>query len=285
MKLDHIRTFLEIAKTGNFNRAAKALNVTQSTVSTRIKTLEEDFSQPLFVRSHAGVELTAAGQQFREYALGMQRLWQQAHQAVTLRSGYQAILGLGAQVSLWERLVLDWIPWMRRSAPNVALRIEADYSPSQMQQLQDGLLDIGVMYQPRQTPGLTIEKLMDETLVMVATSPRNMSERWREDYVFVDWGDVFRADHGEYFPEMETPSVSVGLGALGLQYILKQGGAGFFPLRVVNPLVADGALFLVEGAPMSHRPVYAVYQSTPLNEEVQDLALDGLRELAEREDA
>ncbi len=284
MKLDQIRTFLEVATTGNFNRAAEILNVTQSTVSARIKALERNVGQSLFVRSHAGAELTAAGHQFREYALGMQRLWQQAHQAVTLPSGYRTVLGLGAQVSLWERLVLDWISWMREHAPDVALRVEADYSPSQMQQLRDGLLDIGVMYQPRQTPGLAIEKLMEESLVLVSTVPRDVSQSWREDYVFVDWGDVFRADHGEFFPEAETPAVSVGLGPLGLQYILNKGGAGYFPLRVVNPLVADGRLHLVDNAPRSHRPVYAVYRHAPLNEDAQELALAGLRELAARED-
>ena len=43
MKLDHIRTFLEIAACGNFNQAADNLDVTQSTVSARINTLEEQF--------------------------------------------------------------------------------------------------------------------------------------------------------------------------------------------------------------------------------------------------
>lgn len=283
MKLDQIRTFLEVAATGNFNRAADILNVTQSTVSARIKGLEEDFGQPLFVRSHAGVDLTAAGRQFQEYALAMQRLWQQAHQAVTLREGYRSTFGLGAQVSLWEHLVLDWISWMRDNAPDVALRVEADYSPSQMQQLQDGLLDIGVMYQPRQTPGLVIEELMTETLVMVATTPRDVSSDWREDYVFVDWGDVFRADHGAFFPEMETPAVSVGLGSLGLQYVLENGGAGYLPLRVVNPLVEEGRLHFVGGAPKSRRPVFAVYQRSPQDQQTQELALQGLRELAGQE--
>jgi DNA-binding transcriptional LysR family regulator len=61
MKLDNIKTFLEIATCGNFNRAADNLNVTQSTVSARIKTLEEKFGRRLFVRAHSGVELTDAG--------------------------------------------------------------------------------------------------------------------------------------------------------------------------------------------------------------------------------
>jgi len=280
VNLDHIWTFLEVADTGNFNRAARNLNVTQSTVSARIKSLEENFGHALLTRGHAGCELTAAGHQFRQYATGIQRLWQKSHQAVTLRPGFRSVLAIGAQVSLWERLVLDWIAWMREKVPDVALRIEADYSSSQMRQLADGLLDIGVMYQPRHTPGLVVEKLLEENLVLVATDDREVSPGWIEDYVFVDWGDVFLTEHAEAFPQMETAAVAVGLGALGLQYILKYGGSGYFPLRVVQPLIDEGRLYRLAGAPMVRRPAYVVYRTDPADQETQALALDGLRGIA-----
>ncbi len=283
MNLNHIRTFLEVAACGNFSRAAETLNVTQSTVSARIKALEEGLGRPLFTRGPSGAELTSAGRQLRDYASGMQRLWQQAQQAVTLPPGYRAVLGLGAQVSLWERLILQWMPWMRKRMPDVALRVEADYSISQMRQLADGLLDIGVMYQPRQTPGLVVEKLFEETLVLVSTDKRDLSLGWIEDYVYVDWGDTFRAMHGEAFPEMETPAVSVGLGALGLQYILQNGGSGYFPLRVVRPLIREGRLHRLEGAPVGRRPAYIVYAAHPKDQEVINLALSGLRKIAAAE--
>jgi DNA-binding transcriptional LysR family regulator len=280
VNLDHIWTFLEVADTGNFNRAARNLNVTQSTVSARIKSLEENFGRALLTRGHAGCELTAAGHQLRQYAVGIQRLWQKSHQAVTLRPGFRSVLAIGAQVSLWERLVLDWIAWMREKVPDVALRIEADYSSSQMRQLADGLLDIGVMYQPRHTPGLVVEKLLEESLVLVATDDREVSPGWIEDYVFVDWGDVFLTEHAEAFPQMETAAVAVGLGALGLQYILKYGGSGYFPLRVVQPLIDEGRLYRLAGAPVVRRPAYVVYRTDPADQETQALALDGLRGIA-----
>jgi DNA-binding transcriptional LysR family regulator len=280
VNLDHIWTFLEVADTGNFNRAARNLNVTQSTVSARIKSLEENFGHALLTRGHAGCELTAAGHQLHQYAVGIQRLWQKSHQAVTLRPGFRSVLAIGAQVSLWERLVLDWIAWMREKVPDVALRVEADYSSSQMRQLADGLLDIGVMYQPRHTPGLVVEKLLEENLVLVATDDREVSPGWIEDYVFVDWGDVFLTEHAEAFPQMETAAVAVGLGALGLQYILKYGGSGYFPLRVVQPLIDEGQLYRLAGAPMVRRPAYVVYRTDPADQETQALALDGLRGIA-----
>ncbi len=228
MNMEHIRTFLEIADTGNFNRAAENLNVTQSTVSARVKTLEDSLGQPLFARGHAGAELTAAGQQFRRYALNMQRLWQQARQQVALPEGFRATLGLGTQMSLAERLIPQWISWMRAQEATVALRVEADYSISIMRQLADGLLDIGVLYSARQTPGLVVELLLEESLVLVSTRVRRASTEWLADYVFVDWGDDFRAQHGEAFPTMKTPAVSFGLGPLALQYVLENGGSGLW---------------------------------------------------------
>lgn len=280
MKIEHVQTFLEIAACGNFNRAACNLHVTQSTVSARVKTMEEQFGRPLFKRSHSGVELTSAGHRFRRYALGMQRLWWQAHQEITLPKGFRSVLALGAQISLWDRLILKWMPRMREKAPDVALRVEADYSASMMRQLTDGLLDIGVMYAPRQAPGLVVEDLFDDTLVLVSTRARSASDGWIEDYVFVDWGPEFRAKHGEAFPDMETPAVSVGLGILGLQYILDNGGSGYFPMRVVEPLVGQGKLFAVD-APTVRRPAYVVYTSSPKDERTMDLALRELRRVAD----
>ncbi len=285
MNTESIRTFLEVAGCGNFHRAAEALNVTQSTVSARVKGLEDHFGMPLFRRHRAGVALTAAGQQFRRYALNMQQLWYQAHQAVTLPQGYSNVFALAAQVSLWDRLILPWIPWMREAAPGVAIRVDADYSTSQMRQLADGLIDIGVMYQPRRQAGLRVEMLFEETLVLVATEQRRVTPGWREDYVFVDWGDAFREVHAQAYPAMETPAVSVGLGALGLQHILQQGGSGYFPLRVVGPLIEAGQLFRVEDAVEAQRPAYVVYHDNPADPDLLTLALEGLRAVAQEEGA
>ena len=169
---------------------------------------------------------------------------------------------------------------MRQNASDVAIHVEADYSHSLMRQLSDGLLDIGVMYNPRQTPGLVIEDLLEETLVLVATDQRKLTDGWIEDYVFVDWGAEFRRRHSEAFPDMDTPAVSVGLGSLGLEYIRQNGGSGYFPMRVVQPIIDRGELFVVGEAPTMQRPAYMVYPEVARFRETLDLALTGLREIA-----
>jgi DNA-binding transcriptional LysR family regulator len=251
-------------------------------VSARVKAMEERFGRVLFKRGHSGVELTSAGQHFREYALNIQRLWQQAQQHISLPENYSHSIGLGLQVSLWDSLIHKWIPWMRHNARDIAIHVEADYSPSLMRQLSDGLLDIGVMYNPRQTPGLVIEDLLEDTLVLVATDVRELADGWIEDYVFVDWGADFRRRHGEAFPNMDTPAISVGLGSMGLEYINQNGGSGYFPLRVVQAAIDRGELFLVDGAPTMQRPAYMVYPEVARYRDTLDLALDGLREIAQQ---
>jgi DNA-binding transcriptional LysR family regulator len=281
--IETVRTFLEIAATGNFNRAAKHLNVTQSTVSARIKTLETHLDRKLFSRGHNGVELTAAGQYFHRHAATLVRAWEQGRQQIALPEGFSTAFGVGAQVSLWERLVSRWIPWMRAKAPSVALHLETDYSESLMRQLADGLMDAAVMYSPRAAPGLITEKLLEERLVLVSTTRRTLTSDWRDDYVFVDWGYDFQTEHSKAFPEMEAAAIRVGLGAMGLQYILDNGGSGYFPLRVVRPLLAQKRLYRVPRAPSFGRPAYMVYPASPSDPELLSMAVEGLRHIASLE--
>ena len=281
--IEQLRTFLEIAATGNFNHAAENLNVSQSTVSARIKGLEERLDRQLFRRSRSGAELTGAGRRFERYAAWVVQSWEQGRQQVALPEGYRTLFGLGTQVSLWERLVAQWLPWMREQAPDVALHVETDYSQSLMRQLSDGLLDIIVLYYPRTMTGVVIETLLEERLVLVSTRRRKITSDWQEDYIYVDWGDDYRAELAKAFPEVEASAISVGLGAIGLQYILVNGGSGYFPMRVVRPYLTDKRLFRVTGAPTFKRPAYMVYSADPADPETVQLARQGLVQIATME--
>ncbi len=282
MNIDLARTFLEIAETGNFNKAAERLNVTQSTVSMRIKALEDEIGRPLFARSKAGTELTTAGVHFRRYAATLVRVWQQARQELALPPGYRAVLTVGGQFSLWDRMLLRWVPWMRAAMPDVALKVEVGLSDGLMRLLAEGLIDIGVMYSPQSRPGLVTEKLLEERLVLVSTTPRKLGE-WDDGYVFVDWGPEYRVAHSQTFPDLSTPAVSVGLGALGLQHILANGGFGYFPMRVVRPHLQTGRVHLVAQAPEFRRPAYMVYPAGDEQGDTLRTAVRGLRQVASSE--
>lgn len=282
MRIDDARTFLEIVATGSFSAAAKRLHVTQSTVSSRIRALEQDLDRPLFSRGRGrgGAALSAAGVQFQRYAVRLVQAYQQARQEVGLPSGTSRVINIGVQVSLWQSLVPPWIPLMRQRCPDVALRIEANYSDAQMDFLANGLLDIGIMYGPRPVPGLEVETLFEETLIMVSTRKRKLKGGWPKDYVYVNWGDSFLAQHSEAFPTVGAPVLSFGLGDIAQRYIRDQGGTGYFPVRQVRPLLDREELFAVSDAPTFARPAYMVYRAAMAEDEIERRALDGIREVA-----
>jgi DNA-binding transcriptional LysR family regulator len=87
------------------------------------------------------------------------------------------------------------------------------------------------------------------------------------------------------FPEIETPAVSVGLGTLGLDYMLQNGGSGYFPKRIVQSYIDRGRLFRVEDAPVAQRNFYVVYSASEKGSETLELALRGMREIVSREPA
>src|SRR5918993_3399426 len=171
MDTELARTFLEIVATGSFLRAAERLNVGQTTVSARIRTLEQRLGRPLFVRNKGGATLTPAGEQFLRYAPSFLQLWQRARHQVAVPPGHRYVLAIGGEVSLWQPLVLDWVLWMRRSHPDVALRVHIDVPQDLINQVAAGLVDIAVMFAPPHRPGLKIDFLLEEELVMVTTDP------------------------------------------------------------------------------------------------------------------
>jgi DNA-binding transcriptional LysR family regulator len=273
MDIELARTFLEIVSTGSFIRAAERLNVGQTTVSARIRTLEQQLGRPLFVRNKSGASLTPAGEQFLRYAPTFVQLWQRARHQVAVPPGHRAVLTVGSEVSLWQPLLLDWVVWMRRSLRDIALRVHVDVPQDLINQVATGLVDVAIMYAPQHRPGLKIDLLVEEELVLVTTDPEAGLPN-DADYVHVDWGPDFGLRHGMSFPEA-IPNLFVNLGPLGLRYVLSAGGAGYFRMHTVQPHIASGRLHLVPGAPKFSYPVYAVH-SANADDAVLGPALTGL---------
>ena len=99
------------------------------------------------------------------------------------------------------------------------------------------------------------------------------------DYVYVDWGREFSAQHSLAFPELSSVGVSSSLGPLGLEYLLAVGGAGYFRQNVVRSHIKEGRLFRVPGKPEFLYPAYAVYAANA-DMKVLDPALAGFRQSA-----
>jgi DNA-binding transcriptional LysR family regulator len=224
MDIELARTFVEIVSTGSFIKAADRLHVAQTTVSARVRLLEQQLGRPLFVRNKGGAALTPAGEQFLRFAPTFVQLWQRARQQVAVPEGHRALLTVGSEVSLWQPLLVEWVRSMRRSHPDIALRVHVDVPQDLITHVAAGLVDIAIMYAPQHRPGLEIDLLMEEELVLVTTDPKTYRANDGQ-YVHVEWGSDFSLHHSVSFPD-STPSLVANLGPLALNYILLEGGSG-----------------------------------------------------------
>jgi LysR family transcriptional regulator, flagellar master operon regulator len=276
MDINLARTFLMVAETGSFIEAAHKLNITQSTVSARIKSLEDLLGRPMFERSKSGAEPTAAGEQFRKHALALVRVWQRAQLEVSLSNQHRDHLAVGATLSLWPGFLLKWVSRLRSESPDIAVSAVTASAPVLTQRLIEGTLDLAVMYRPIQPPGYVIEHLFDEEFVLVS-SARPGSRRGSSDYVFVDWGPDFQQDHAAAYPELINPGLNLDLGSIGVEYLLQNEASAYFPLRIVQAYLARGRLRQPKRAQKFVYPVYMVYPEAR-DEEAYELIIDGLRQ-------
>lgn len=280
MDVDLARTFLAVVETGSFVGAAERVYVTQSTVSMRIKTLEERLGKTLFERSKAGAAMTAAGQQFQKHAQAMVRVWEHARLEIALPEGFDIALRMGGQFSLWEKYLFECLYRTREKLPNVAIRAQMGFSDFLMQGLIDGTLDLCVLYTPQARPGFESEKLFDDDLVLVSAGPDPIAN-WQDNYVYIDWGPEFRADHSLNYPEISAPSVYLELGTLSLQYLMDRGASGYVPLRTAQSHLDSGALRLVPKAPVFSYPAFAAFPTDGESETIESV-LEIMRDVADK---
>ena len=278
MDITVARTFLEIVKTGSFVRAAANLNITQTAVSARVRVLEEQLDRQLFVRNKAGARLTQAGDQFLRYATSLVQLWERARHDVAMPVGRENVVTVGGEHSLWNPLLRNWLVWMKTECADVAIRTQIDVTERLLDQVQEGIMDLAVVYAPPSRTGIVEELLLDEILVAVSTNP-GADENWWEDYVFVDWGPEFRANHHTAFPDAPSPALSVNHGPLALDYILTVGGSGYFRMEAARPHLERGKLHLAADKPRFSYSIYALY-SAKADEQLMERVRTGLRATA-----
>jgi len=283
MDTELARTFLTVVAAGSFVNAAERLHVTQSTVSVRIQTLEALLGRKLFVRNKGGTTLTPAGRHFQKHAATLVRTVAQARQDVGVAARFRGGVTIGARFGLWESFLLALLPGLLHDAPGISVRAEIGLERELMQGLIEGQIDIGVMYTPESRPGLKVEHLFEERLVLASTERRSGPEPGA-GYVYVDWGPEFFARHGASFPEFQGAALTANIGWLGLEHVLQNGGAGYFPHRLVRPHLPRRRLKIVQDAPEFTLAAYLVYPSDG-DIEIVGPALSAIRRAASQEPA
>lgn len=249
-------TFLEIIRSGSFLSAAEKLHVTQTTVTARIHTLEQQLACKLFVRNRAGASLTANGQRFIEHATKIVQSWEGAKRDLPLPEGTREVLNIGCEMSLWNPVLHHWLNRLEMHEDALAVRAEVSERVLLMEKLEHGVVDIIVVHQPEYWPGIQVEELLEEKLILVSAKDRP------EPYIYVDWGKHFKQQHDAALPDFSRAKLTMNLGPLALQYILDNGGSGYFRTRVVQHHIDAGHLEHRSDHPEFTFPAYVLYRKS-----------------------
>lgn len=262
MDIELLRTFLEVARTRHFGKAATELCVTQSAVSARIRQLEQTIGVALFTRSRNNIQLTPEGRQLHKHAETIVQVWARARQETGLGAEFTRGLAIGAMPDLWDTLLGDWLRQLRTRMPETVLQVETGTSDALIRKLRDGVIDLAVVFEPPQVPELEIHELGILSLVMVATRRGlKLEEACRSGYILVDWGTAFARNHARLFPDLPAPALHMGLGILARRFLDHSEGAAYLPEQMLSTAHGSRRLYRVKAAPQIERPVFAVYRT------------------------
>jgi DNA-binding transcriptional LysR family regulator len=147
--LNQLRCFVAVAEELHFGRAAIRLHMTQPPLSRQIQLIEHNIGTPLFTRTNRMVRLTPAGRGLLPDALTILRLAEKAHQSA-LRAGLgeagRLVIGFTA-ASSYEFLP-EMLARLRRTLPGIDLELREMVSRWQLDALDNGQLDIGLLRPP-----------------------------------------------------------------------------------------------------------------------------------------
>ncbi|GAA0587855.1 LysR substrate-binding domain-containing protein [Caenispirillum bisanense] len=166
LDIDLLRTFVLVAETGSFTRAAERLRRTQSTISLQIKRLEDTVGRPLLVRGVRNVHPSSEGELMLVYARRILRLHDEALGLVSL-TDMAGSVRLGTPEDFATTHLPEVLASFARAHPRVALEVACDLTLNLLDRFAAGEFDLVLVKREPQGPGGGV-RVWREPLVWVA---------------------------------------------------------------------------------------------------------------------
>lgn len=145
MRLTQLRSFYAVARMGSFTKAAEHLHVSQPTITTQVRFLEESYKVELFHRSGRRVQLTQLGEQLMQHA---QQIFSIESDAVSLlrdagelRTGHLRVAAVGPYHV--TKMLADF----SQHYPDIKVSVSTGNSQDVLDRLLDYRADVGVLAQ------------------------------------------------------------------------------------------------------------------------------------------
>ncbi len=258
MNVELLETFLDVLESRNFNRSSDRLGVAQSSVSARIAALEKSLQTPLFERGRQGAMPTAAGLRLEEHARIMLASWYHAKRDVGQDKSNAGTLRLAGQLSLLKSILVEWVLQLKLDNANRAIDLQADYSNQIVNDLLTGILDIGLLYSPRNLPDLVIQQEGEQTFQMVSTHAQSLQQVRSDAYIKSGYTQFFIRSHDELLPHLSYELMSVGNEELSVELLNRLGGSTYLSSDRAKRLLNEyPSIRFVHDAPLITQPVYS----------------------------
>ncbi len=228
MHTDQLKTFLVLAETKNFSRAAERLVVAQSTVSKRIGELEKEMGETLLLRGPGGAALTKAGAALLGYAEQMVHLEEKAKARIHDANRYGAHLTLGTVYAYFDSYLADRLQRFLASHPDISVSVRFGHTAGVVAQLRQALVDIAFSHHPFHHPEYACHPVAQDDLVLVtgAENPAHAEgippERIKE-LPLISSNFLYATTHSWLFPRSQQFQLEMEIASHTVSF-LKQGG-------------------------------------------------------------
>ncbi|MDW8704918.1 LysR family transcriptional regulator [Streptococcus suis] len=138
--------FIAIVQTGSISNAAQSLHITQPTLSRQIKELEQELDTILFYRGSREIQLTEAGQYLYNRALEITSLVKKTEDTLRPTEMISGDLYIGAAESQSLEPIARAIASLTSQYPNTRVHIQSGNADHILEQLQDGIQDVGITF-------------------------------------------------------------------------------------------------------------------------------------------
>lgn len=178
MNFRALQYFVKLAELKHFSKAAEACFVSQPTLSTQIRKLEEELDVSLVERAPRHVMLTPIGEDIAHRARHVLRDIEHIKTAARRsRNPATGIIKLGIFPTLAPYLLPHVIPVIRKRFPDLKLQLAEEKTEDILNMLDQGRLDAGLLALPVDEPGLEIEVLFEEPFVTAMPSGHPLSDK------------------------------------------------------------------------------------------------------------
>jgi LysR family transcriptional regulator, nitrogen assimilation regulatory protein len=167
LDLRELRYFHSVARTGNFGRSARDLNISQPAISHQLRKLEEGLGTQLLVRHGRGVMLTPAGACLRDRLDTVMQLLSSPLDEGTAGASVPGSLSLAIHAETGPLLVAQLANEFRARWPDVALDIREGSGTDLEEWVLHRRVDVAIMQDPPKLDELKVTPVLKESLGLV----------------------------------------------------------------------------------------------------------------------